>query len=585
MQPYPKSAIKYFLRSIHKYRKVLFFVLPSIFVASIFERLAPYFFSKMIDVFSAALNEKTLALEGIYPYFWGFVVSLVLYNIIRQTGMFIILNIISKLVVRVKAEAFAYMNAHSMQYLTNQQSGKLGAKVNELANETKNMFHNLLWGFYYPFVVMTVTFIMLFLTNWLFGALFLFWLIVFGGILYFSSAFLKKYSSFATEQRSITAGRIIDTLSNCGLVKSFSSFKYESQELDKLLKNERNALKTMFLKTEISRFCQFIVVALFQISMLGLAVWLWYKGIIETGAIVFVLMLISSVMGIFQHFVFALLDWNHSVGAIENCLEHLSVPHGIVDKKNAKTLKVKNGKIEFKNISFKYPNRKNIFQDFNLTINAGEKVGLVGVSGSGKSSLVSLLQRFYELQQGDISIDGQNIADVTQDSLHQNIAVIPQDTSLFHRTIYENIAYGNPKASKKQVLEASKKAYADDFISEMPNAYESMVGDRGIKVSGGQRQRIAVARAILKNAPILILDEATSALDSESEQFIQKSMKSLMWGKTVIAIAHRLSTLKEMDRIIVMSKGKIIEQGKPEELLKRKGTYARLWQIQTGKEK
>ena len=195
------------------------------------------------------------------------------------------------------------------------------------------------------------------------------------------------------------------------------------------------------------------------------------------------------------------------------------------------------------------------------------------------------MQRFYELQQGDISIDGQNIADVTQDSLHQNIAVIPQDTSLFHRTIYENIAYGNPQASKKQVLEASKKAYADDFISEMPNAYESMVGDRGIKVSGGQRQRIAVARAILKNAPILILDEATSALDSESEQFIQKSMKSLMRGKTVIAIAHRLSTLKEMDRIIVMSKGKIIEQGKPEELLKRKGTYARLWQIQTGKEK
>ena len=585
MQPYPKSAIKYFLRSIHRYRKVLFFVLPSIFVASIFERLAPYFFSKMVDVFSVSLNEKSSALEGIYPYFWGFVVSLALYNIIRQTGMFIILNIISNLVVRVKADAFAYMNAHSMQYLTNQQSGKMGAKVNELANETKNMFHNLLWGFYYPFVVMTVTFIMLFLTNWLFGALFLFWLIVFGCILYFSSAFLKKYSSFATEQRSVTAGRIIDTLSNCGLVKSFASFKYESQELDKLLKNERSALKTMFLKTEISRFCQFIVVALFQISMLGLAVWLWYKDLIETGAIVFVLMLISSVMGIFQHFVFALLDWNHSVGAVENCLEHLSIPHDIVDKKNAKALKVTGGQIEFKDISFKYPNRKNIFENFNLTINAGEKVGLVGVSGSGKSSLVSLLQRFYELQSGNILIDGQNIADVSQDSLHQSMAVIPQDTSLFHRSIYENIAYGNPKASKKSVLLASKKAFADDFIVEMPNSYDSMVGDRGIKVSGGQRQRIAVARAILKDAPILILDEATSALDSESEQFIQKSMKSLMKGKTVIAIAHRLSTLKEMDRIVVMSKGHIIEQGKPEELLKKNGAYSKLWQIQTGKEK
>ena len=319
--------------------------------------------------------------------------------------------------------------------------------------------------------------------------------------------------------------------------------------------------------------------------MLGLAVWLWYKGVIETGAIVFVLMLISSVMGIFQHFVFALLDWNHSIGAVENCLEHLSIPHDIVDKKNAKSLNVKKGLIEFKNISFNYPNRKNIFQDFNLLIKPGEKVGLVGVSGSGKSTLVSLLQRFYELKNGDILIDGQNIADVKQDSLHKAIGLIPQDTSLFHRSIYDNIAYGNPKASPTEVLRASKKAYADDFISEMPEGYESMVGDRGVKVSGGQRQRIAVARAILKNAPILILDEATSALDSESEQFIQKSMKSLMKGKTVIAIAHRLSTLKEMDRIIVMKKGKIIEQGNPEELLKRNGAYAKLWQIQTGQEK
>ena len=582
MKPYPKSALKYFFSYIKHYKKLLFFVLPSIFIASFFEKLAPYFFSKMIDVFSAFLDNKQAALTGVYPYFWGFVVSLILYNIIRQTGMFIILNIIAKLVVRVKADAFAYVNGHSMQYLTSQQSGKLGAKVNELANETKNMFHNLLWGFYYPFVVTIVTFTMLFFTNWLFGALFLFWLLVFGSILYYSSSFLKKYSSFATEQRSITAGRIIDTLSNCVLVKSFASFKYESQELDRLLQNEKKALTKMFFKTELSRFCQFIVVALFQISMLALAVWLWYKGLIETGSIVFVLMLISSVMGIFQHFVFALLDWNHSVGAIENCLEHLSIPHDIVDKKSAKLLKIKKGEIEFKDISFKYPNRKNIFKDFNLIIKPKEKVGLVGVSGSGKSTLVSLLQRFYELQDGSILIDGQNIKNVTQDSLHKNIAVIPQDTSLFHRSVYDNIAYGNPMASKKEVLSASKKAYADDFISEMPNGYESMVGDRGIKVSGGQRQRIAVARAILKNAPILILDEATSALDSESEQFIQKSMSSLMKDKTVIAIAHRLSTLKEMDRIIVMDKGKIIEQGKPEDLLKKNGAYARLWQIQTG---
>ena len=242
---------------------------------------------------------------------------------------------------------------------------------------------------------------------------------------------------------------------------------------------------------------------------------------------------------------------------------------------------IKNGEIIFKDMLFHYPNRKSLFNKFDLTIRAGEKVGLVGISGSGKSTLISLLQRFYEPQKGQILIDNQDISNVTQDSLRKSIAVIPQDTSLFHRSIYENIAYGNPKASEKKVIQASKMAHVDDFVQDLPMGYESMVGERGLKVSGGQRQRIAVARAILKNAPILILDEATSALDSESEMFIQKGMKDLMNGKTVIAIAHRLSTLKEMDRIIVMTKGKIIEQGKPKELLEKNGAYAHLWKIQT----
>jgi len=566
---------------VQSIKNVLFVILPSIFVASFFEKLAPYFFSKMIDVFTVSLNEKQMALTKIWPYFLSFVISLLLFNVIRQMGMFIILKISADLTIKTKEDAFVYMNGHSVQYLSGQQSGKIGGKVNELSNETKNMFHTLMWGFYYPFVIMTITFGMLFFTNWLFGVLFLFWLVVFGLILYFSSSFLKKYSSFATEKRSITSGRIVDTLANVLLVKSFASLPFERKELKKLLFEEKQALTKMFFKTELSRFCQFIVVALFQISMLALAIYLWYQGIIQTGAIVFVLMLISSIMGVFQHFVFALLDWNHAIGSVENCLQYLSFEHGIVDKKNASVLKVKNGEIIFKDMLFHYPNRKSLFNKFDLTIRAGEKVGLVGISGSGKSTLISLLQRFYEPQKGQILIDNQDISNVTQDSLRKSIAVIPQDTSLFHRSIYENIAYGNPKASEKKVIQASKMAHVDDFVQDLPMGYESMVGERGLKVSGGQRQRIAVARAILKNAPILILDEATSALDSESEMFIQKGMKDLMNGKTVIAIAHRLSTLKEMDRIIVMSKGKIIEQGKPKELLEKNGAYAHLWKIQT----
>ena len=272
-------------------------------------------------------------------------------------------------------------------------------------------------------------------------------------------------------------------------------------------------------------------------------------------------------------------DLNTNIGALQAAMSPFVVKHEIVDAPHAKVLKISGGAIEFKNVKFAY-DKKKVFNKLSLKIKVGEKVGIVGASGSGKSTLINLLQRAYDIQSGEILIDGQNIAKVKQNSLHDAIALIPQDTSLFHRTISQNIAYGHLKAKQSEIEKAAKQAYADNFIKELPKGYQTKVGEKGVKLSGGQRQRVAIARAILKNSPILILDEATSALDSESENYIQKAMKKLMKGKTVIAIAHRLSTLKEMDRIIVLDKGKIIEQGKIEDLLKSGGQFQHLWEIQ-----
>ena len=266
---------------------------------------------------------------------------------------------------------------------------------------------------------------------------------------------------------------------------------------------------------------------------------------------------------------------------LKDGLKLLSRPFEVVDAPNARRLKVKAGQIDFKDVNYHYKHSDALFKGFNLHINAGEKIGLVGRSGSGKSTLIKLLSRYYDIQGGSICIDEQNIAEVTQKSLRAAIALIPQDPSLFNRTIMENIRYGKLRASDEEVYAAAKKAYIHDFIMSLPEGYKSKVGERGVMLSGGERQRIAIARAILKDAPILILDEATSALDSESEKYIQASIRELMKNKTVIAIAHRLSTLKEMDKIIVMDKGKIIESGTHTELLRKKGLYHGFYDMQS----
>ena len=325
---------------------------------------------------------------------------------------------------------------------------------------------------------------------------------------------------------------------------------------------------------------QRIIMLTFRVLGAFLALWLWRDGRITMEYFVLTMMLLEHALSCFQRFLDDLIGLQRVTGGLSSSLEPLAVPHGIIDVKDAKILKVKQGAIEFKHVDFGYSERKKLVADFSLSIKPGEKVGLVGQTGSGKSSLINLLLRSYEVTEGQILIDGQDISLVSQSSLHRNIGIIPQENTLFHRNIRQNIVYGNPEASDREICLAAQEACADDFIRQLPHGYDTMAGEKGVKLSGGERQRIAIARAILKDAPILILDEATSALDNEAEQEVSEGIENLIAGKTVIAVAHRLSTLKAMDRIIVLDKGKVIEEGTPAELLKKGGKYAKLWKLQ-----
>lgn len=387
----------------------------------------------------------------------------------------------------------------------------------------------------------------------------------------------KDYSGANSE----VSGKSVDSISNFSVVKLFAGTTREREYLEPA---RQKAIKAHKHKFYIQRWFWGFPIILWDICYgitLLLCAWLYTQGKITVAEIVFTNSVFFTVMGTIGQIVNQIPSITDTLGAASRAYEELAVPVAVTDIPNAPDLHVKCGEIEFRNVSFKYKN-KWVLRNFNLKIKCGERVGLVGASGAGKTTLVNLLMRFYDPNHGEILIDGQNIRNVSQNSLRNSIAFIPQEPTMFNRTLRENIEYGKPGASDREIRAASRRAAAHDFIMGTDKKYDSMVGDRGIKLSGGQRQRVAIARAFLKNAPILVLDEATSALDSETEVAIQKSFDELAKGRTTLAIAHRLSTLRNMNKIIVIKDGHIIEQGTHTSLLRNQGEYARLWKMQSG---
>ncbi|MEE2000582.1 ABC transporter ATP-binding protein [Alkalimonas sp. MEB108] len=420
----------------------------------------------------------------------------------------------------------------------------------------------------------------------------LLWLACYIGLQFYFVPRLKNVASRQADARSEMTGRIVDSYTNIATVKLFShTQREESYARDSMGIFLKPVYQQMRLATWLNVTVQTLNYLL-VFAIAALAIWLWSHSAITVGAIAIAVSLALRLNGMAQWIMWEVSSLFENIGTVADGIATLSQPASVTDVANASTLQVSKGEIEFKAVGFNYGktgsnDKAAVLNQLNLTIKPGEKVGLVGRSGAGKSTLVNLLLRFYDVESGQILIDGQDISQVSQESLRRHIAMVTQDTSLLHRSVRENISYGKPDATEQELLAAASKAEALDFIGELTDpkgnrGLDAQVGERGVKLSGGQRQRIAIARVLLKNAPILILDEATSALDSEVEAAIQASLNTLMDGKTVIAIAHRLSTIAAMDRLIVLDQGRIVEQGTHAELIASGGIYAQLWAHQTG---
>lgn len=477
-----------------------------------------------------------------------------------------------------------YVTLHSRDYFSNRFAGSLASKITHAANGIRNMTTSMLWNVLEFIVSVIASVIVAYFVHPVFALAFLGWAAV---IIPFNLLYSRRRVPLAAAaQKSETAltGITVDLLANISAMQEYARRPYEMQHLKTAILARHEAGLRNWHFGENQLMTNSFIQQLFAALMVFVAIYWAGHDAFTAGNIVLLITMIYRMEDKFQGIGQQMGEISETWGEVEESLQEILVPHEIVDRPGARTLKMSTGSIHFDHATFAYAGSETpVLSEFELKIPAHQKVGLVGKSGAGKSTLIKLLLRHYELTRGSIGIDDVDISSVTLESLRSAIAVVPQESVLFHRTLRENIAYGKPDATQDEIEHAAKMAHAHEFIARLPEGYNTLVGERGVKLSGGERQRIAIARAILKDAPILVLDEATASLDSESEVRIQEALHGLMQGKTVIAIAHRLSTLREMDRIIVIGDGAIVEEGTHAQLLARKdGIYAELWQHQAG---
>ena len=580
MKPFPSSPFL-LLYEYAKRNLTLFLLIALMYIGSaLAEKLVPYYFSKLVDLFSGGAQYEVIK-DSIFYYVVMIVLTGICAVALDLGGMTASdVYFCPKVYKQLGLDTFDYLNHHSIEYFADNQAGALANNQREIM-DTSYFYSGMLY-FLVGLSGIVVSLIMLFQVNVTYG------LVLLGAILFsvfvlrYPSEYLKKYRAEMVKMRSKISGNLIDAMQNNFFVKIFERYDYESRRAKRLMEEEGKVIeRSVRVETGMSEG-EKLYFDVFTLVFWLYGIYLWKEGQATGGEVVLILMLIGSLGRSVSFILHRWVIFSGYVSEIRTNLIPFAAPHDLTDKEDAKELKVTAGKIELRNVNFAYKDGKPVFKNFNLEIPSGQKIGIVGMSGGGKSTLIKLLQRFYDVTGGEIKIDEQNIKDVTQESLHKALSYIPQSNQMLERTIGENIAYGRPNATKEEIEQAAKDAFADEFIHELPNGYKTILNAQN-QLSGGQMQRLSIARAILKDSPILLLDEATSALDSESEFYIQKAIENVIQDKTVLVVAHRLSTLKNMDRIIVIEKGKIVEDGTLKELIAKKGKFYKYWKLQKQK--
>ena len=586
VQP-PAQTRRFFEHFLRPIKGLLLITLTVSGIAAVAELALYAFLGVLVDWMSSTQPEQFLAEHGTALVLMAIITIIIRPLAVLCSRGLITLALLPGLGNRVRWHSHRYVLRQSLAYFQNDFAGRIAQKVMQTGPTLREAVLNVIDGVWFLVIFLLGTVTVFVSLNAVLILPIIAWIIGYIAVIAWLVPPVKRKSAALSEANSALSGRIVDSYTNIQSVKLFAHAAREDAFAREGVEHHTQKFRVLMR----SIFTMTVLLTVLNSTLIfagaALSIMLWLDGSLSVGAIAIANGLIIRLTQMSGWILRTIATLFENIGTVQNGVETIAKPYLVHDQADAKALMVKRGEIRFEGISFHYGQKGGVIEDLTLTIQPGEKVGLVGRSGAGKSTLVHLLLRFYDLEAGRILIDGQDIAQVSQESLRAQIAMVTQDTSLLHRSIRDNIRYGRPDASEEAIIRAAELAEAHAFIPMLIDprgrrGYDAHVGERGVKLSGGQRQRIAIARVILKNAPILVLDEATSSLDSEVEAAIQGQLDNLMRGKTVIAIAHRLSTIAALDRLIVMDQGRIVEQGSHSELIRQGGLYAQLWERQSG---
>mgnify|MGYP001249842187 CR=1 FL=1 len=582
LPPGSPFAFVWFMVRRHYFLPVMALVLLA-GTATAIEAMGPFILGRLVNAVTEAARVPSGA-TGIPVVQWFAALAIAWFSASLIYRVFEAIDIYTSPRMRGLAQKylFSYLLGHSPRYFQENFAGKIGQKVKQAGQATVGLLNILVFDTVRIIALMLAGGVLLALQSPTYALGLAIWTVIYLSVVTWLARRCVQLSKAFSEEVSTSTGRIIDAITNADLIRAFAKAAFERKFISRFLADEMNASIRLRWFLVLMRAFMSAAMLLLLLGLIWFAITDALSGMISIGAFTMVFFLGNMIARSVQELSYRMLDFFEQLGTLAEGLTLVAQPHEIVDAPGAKPLQVDAGRIDFRNITFAHHDGHPVFVGLNLSIAAGEKVGLVGKSGAGKSTLVKLLRRQFDPQTGEITIDGQDISRVTWDSLNEAIAEVPQSPGVFHRPVRDNIRYANPEAAQDTVEQAASDAHAHDFIRQRQTGYDTIVGEQGIKLSGGERQRVAIARALIKDAKILVLDEATSSLDSESEHLIQEALWRLMEGRTVIAIAHRLSTIANMDRIVYLEDGRIVEQGKHAELLARGGPYAQLWNRQMG---